>query len=117
VRHTAHNNHMSTNTRMVTTAEHKPPAAGCNFAAGSADLEHDCKLLYLAPPSLAPPPKPLVCLCLSCVPLSAAELVAAQRLEAAERRKMEEKERRLKQVRPVAAGGADSALRGRATSK
>jgi hypothetical protein len=30
---------------------------------------------------------------------SAAELVAAQRLEAAERRKMEEKERRLKQVR------------------
>jgi hypothetical protein len=29
---------------------------------------------------------------------SAAELVAAQRLEAAERRKMEEKERRLKQV-------------------
>lgn len=31
-------------------------------------------------------------------PRSAAELVAAQRLEAAERRKMEEKERRLKQV-------------------
>jgi hypothetical protein len=34
-----------------------------------------------------------VCAC------SAAELVAAQRLEAAEHRKMEEKERRLKQVR------------------
>jgi hypothetical protein len=30
-----------------------------------------------------------------------AELVAAQRLEAAERRKMEEKERRLKQVSKV----------------
>jgi hypothetical protein len=38
-----------------------------------------------------------VCVCLCCC--SAAELVAAQRLEAAEHRKMEEKERRLKQVR------------------
>lgn len=35
---------------------------------------------------------------LSLCACSAAELVAAQRLEAAERRKMEEKERRLKQV-------------------
>jgi hypothetical protein len=32
------------------------------------------------------------------MPCRSAELVAAQRLEAAERRKMEEKERRLKQV-------------------
>lgn len=46
-----------------------------------------------------PPPPPALCQA-HFESVRAAELVAAQRLEAAERRKLEERERRLKQVRP-----------------